>query len=88
MLDESDLKLHDDVLFRAVGEEGVVVDQRGPTVLVVNAVALRVLELLRGGVVVSEIAHHLAEEFDAEKKHITLDVEVFLEQLKERGLLH
>jgi hypothetical protein len=81
------LELDADILFRAVGDDGVVVDQRGPTVMVVNAVALRVLELIREGAVASAFAARLAEEFDAEPGRIAADVEQFLDELKNRAML-
>lgn len=88
MMHDGRYELDADILFRAVGEEGVVVDQRGPSVLVVNAVALRVLELLRGGASETAIAAQLADEFDAEPQQIAADVRQFLDELKTRAMLH
>lgn len=81
------LGLDADILFRAVGEDGVIVDQRGPSVMVVNAVALRILELIKANVTVSAIPVHLAEEFDAEPERIAADVAQFLDELKNRAML-
>lgn len=81
-------QLDADILFRAVGDEGVVVDQRGPSVLVVNAVALRMLELLRAQFSVSAMVMQLAEEFDAGEERIAADVGEFLRELQQRGMLH
>jgi hypothetical protein len=87
MIVDERLELDADILFRAVGEEGVVVDQRGPSVLVVNAAALRILELIRNGTSEAAIAAQLTDEFDAEPQRIAADVELFLNELKTRAIL-
>lgn len=81
-------ELDADILFRAVGDEGVVVDQREPTVLVVNAVALRVLELIRDKASKAAMIAKLAEEFDAAPERIEVDLTQFLLELQSRNMLH
>lgn len=88
MLNDECLKLDADVMFRAVGSEGVVVDQRGPSVLVVNAVALRILELIRDRASNATIVTTLCGEFDAGAERIAEDVAIFLAELKKRAILH
>lgn len=88
MTDEKQLELDEDILFRGVGGEGVVVDQRRSSVMVVNPVALRILELLREGLTVSAISNRLADEFDAEPLRIAADVALFIEELKRRDIVH
>jgi hypothetical protein len=88
MASDEQYNLDADVLFRAVGSEGVVVDQRVPAVLVVNAVALRVLEMLRANTGKAALIAALAEEFDAAPERIETDVEQFLAELKKREMLH
>lgn len=82
------LTLDADILFRAVGDEGVVVDQRSSSVLVVNAVALRILELLREGLSAVAISARLADEFDAQPHSISTDVQTFLAELRRRRMIH
>ena len=88
MPENGPLELDADIRFRAVGEEGVVVDQRSSSVLVVNAVALRVMELLREGFSAGAISKRLADEFDAEPQTISDDVGRFLDELRRRRLVH
>ncbi|MGR8933047.1 MAG: PqqD family protein [Gammaproteobacteria bacterium] len=88
MLKDEHFRLDADILFRAVGNEGVVVDQRGPSVLVVNAVALRILELIRDSVSTAVIVSTLCCEFDAGPERIEEDVAIFLDELKKRAILH
>lgn len=88
MLNDERLRLDADVMFRAVGSEGVVVDQRGPTVLVVNAVALRILELIRDNASTATIVTKLSGEFDAGTERIAKDVAEFLDELKKRAMLY
>lgn len=77
-------RLDADILFRAVGEDGVLVDQRSASVLVVNAVGLRILELLRQGLSDHAIFAQLSEEFDAELQTISADGQKFLDELRQR----
>ena len=80
------IALDDNILFRRVAGEGVVVDQRRAEVMVVNEVGLRVLELLRDKVSVEEIIAKVTAEFDAEPETVEADVLRFIDQITERGM--
>lgn len=80
------IALDDNILFRRVAGEGVVVDQRRAEVMVVNEVGLRVLELLREQVSVEQIIAKVTAEFDAEPETVEADVLRFIDQITERGM--
>jgi PqqD family protein of HPr-rel-A system len=80
-------ELHHDVVFRPVGEEGVVIDQRKPEVIVVNALGLRVLQLLKEDISLAGLLKSLEDEYEAPAEEIRADVARFLDELRERGML-
>ena len=84
---DDSLGLHPDVVFRAVGDEGVVVDQRRPEVMVVNRLALRVLQLIRETGSRSAVLAALESEYPVEPAVIEADMDGFLDDLRRRGLI-
>jgi hypothetical protein len=80
------IALDDNILFRRVAGEGVVVDQRRAEVMVVNEVGLRVLELIREKLSVEQIIAAVNAEFDAEPETVEADVLRFIDQITERGM--
>ena len=88
MAPQSDtLVLHPDILFRAVDDEGVVVDQRQPEVMVVNAQAVEILELIRQTGSRNAVLNELQQKYDADRAVITADLDVFLSELRTRQML-
>lgn len=84
---DDSLVLHPDVVFRAVGDEGVVVDQRRPEVMVVNHLALRVLQLIRETGSRAAVLATLESEYPVEPTIIAADMDHFLADLHGRGLI-
>jgi hypothetical protein len=83
-----DLLLNPRVRFRAVGDEGVVVQIENSEVIVVNEVGLRILGLLREGVVaVPEIADKLHQEYQAPVEQLQSDVVHYAAQLRRHNIL-
>lgn len=81
------ISLHPDVRFRAVPPEGVLVNQRNAEVLVVNDLGLRVVQLLQNTDNKEQILRQLEREYDAGADTIAADVDTFLADLGDRGLL-
>lgn len=80
------IALDENILFRRVLDEGVVVDQRKAQVLVVNEVAVRILELIRETCPVEKIVSTLMSEYDASESEIKADVVRFLKQLEDNQM--
>lgn len=76
-----------DVRYRVLGEEAVVVRQDDAEVLVVNEVGARILDLSDGETSVGVIAACLREEFEAPPDLIEADVERFVTELRDAGVL-
>jgi hypothetical protein len=79
---------HPDTAFRAVGDEGGLVVIPGRAVVkVLNPVAIKVYSLLDGTRTAEEIADAVAEEFEADRAEVLRDIEAFLGELREQGML-
>ena len=77
----------DDVRFRTVLEEGVVVRQDAAEVLVLNEVGARILELIDGNLEVEGIYHRLLQEFAVPEDDLRRDLDAFLADLREARVI-
>jgi len=76
-----------DVRFRAVGGEGVVVRQDAAEVMVLNGVAVRVLELLDGVRSVTVLLDDLEREYEVERADLEREVTAYLGELLDAGVI-
>jgi hypothetical protein len=76
-----------DVRFRTVLDEGVVVRSEAAEILVLNGVGTRILELVDGERTMQEIAGALYAEFEVEESELRLDLESFVRELDDAGIL-
>lgn len=84
---EAVLALRQDVRFRRVADEGVVLVQEDGRVLGVNDSGARVLELMDGRRTLREIVDVLEREVAAERTAIEADVAAFVARLREARAL-
>jgi hypothetical protein len=77
----------DDMSWRAVESEIVVLDQRDSTYLAVNRAGSVLWPLLAEGATRSELAAELVERFGIDQVRAEADVDAFLEFLAGRDLL-
>jgi len=77
----------DDLRFRVLDGEAVVLLQRSAEALGLDAVGSRILELCDGTRPLSAIVDLLEAEFDVERERLAADVERFAGELVEAGLL-
>ena len=74
--------------YRSIGDEGgLVVIPRQSKVQVLNPVGIKVYSMLDGTHSREEIIHAVMEEFDVEKKTARADVDAFLDELANEGML-
>ena len=76
-----------DVRFRIVADEAVVVRQKDAEVIVLNEVGGRILELIEERLDHDVLAERLADEFDSSVEQLASDVDQFLAQLVEAGVI-
>lgn len=81
------LRRRSDVRFRVVAPEAVVIRQTVPEVLVLNAVAGRVLELCDGRTSLASLVDALVLECDVERAELERDVLGFAQELLEAQLV-
>jgi hypothetical protein len=84
---DSRFRLREDVRFRVVGQEAVVVRQEAAEVIALNQVGARVLELLSDTKGIDEIVDTLIREYDVERSTLERDVEGFVGEIVEAGIL-
>lgn len=85
--DEAVLRRADDVRFRAVDDETVVIRQEAAEALVLNEVAGRILELVDGRNTVGDVVDRLLEEYEVSPASLTEDVHTYLRELLEAGVV-
>jgi len=81
------LRRVDDVRFRAVGDETVVIRQEAAEALVLNEVAGRLLDLIDGKRTIADLVDRLLEEYEVAPGDVVGDVKEYLEELVETGIV-
>jgi hypothetical protein len=76
-----------EVVYRRLGEAGVLVHLETNHVFEINATGLRVWELVQEGRSVSGIVDALTREFQIDQASARTDVDQLLDELLARGLL-
>jgi hypothetical protein len=84
---EAVFRRKDDVRFRIIAPEAIVVRQSGPEVLVLNEVGARILERIDSGENMVTLVAGLAEEYEVEPKRLESDVAAFIEELAAGGVI-
>ena len=88
MLDRSlVLKRREDVRYRIVGDEAVVIRQNAAEVLALNDVGARVLELIDAGTTMGGLVDTMFEEYDVAREDLARDVVGFVESIREAGIV-
>jgi hypothetical protein len=80
-------RTREDVRFRMVAPEAVVVRQSGPEVLVLNGVGARILEGVAAGQPLATLLAGLAEEYEVAPATLESDVTAFLDELTACGVI-
>ena len=83
----SDPRITEGIIFKAVGEEMVLLDLQRGVYYGLDAVGARVWELLSQEVPPADIAERIAGEYDVERATVERDIAALLEQLLEKGLI-
>jgi coenzyme PQQ biosynthesis protein PqqD len=79
--------LGDDIRFRLIDGEAVVVRQNEGEILVLNGVGSRILQLIDGERSIQAIVDQLAEEYEVEPVVLEGDVLDFSESLRKSGII-
>lgn len=78
---------NEDLAFRVLAGEAVLIHARNREVHVLNETATRVWDLLAEPLTVADLCQRLMAEFEPEDNTLEQDLQSFIEQLKEKGLI-
>lgn len=81
------LKHKDDIRFRIVGDEAVVVRQNAAEVLALNDVGARVLELIDATKTLAQVIDAMSSEYDVAPDDLERDVEKFVAAIRDAGIV-
>jgi hypothetical protein len=81
------LKHRDDVRYRVVGDEAVVVRQQAAEVIALNDVGARVLELIDASRSVRQLIETMSSEYDVDHDELARDVESFVTAIHDAGIV-
>lgn len=82
------ISLNPRVRFRAVGEQGVVVQTNTAQVMVLNETGLRILSLIKAGVSSErELAYSIAQEYGISSTEAMRDVAAYLTELHQQDII-
>jgi hypothetical protein len=84
---QAPLLIKDDVRYRAIAEEGLVLRQDAGEMLVVNGVGMRVLELIGVSPSLSQLLFTLEQEYAVDPAVLREDAMRYLEELRQAGVL-
>jgi hypothetical protein len=83
----STIRLNENVVFRSIDGEGVLIDPAGGSYFGLGSVGTRVWSLLREQRSLPEIVEALTLEFECSERQCAGDLLEFLEELAGRGLV-
>lgn len=81
------LARNEDVAWRGVADEGLLVDPRTGRVYPMEPVAFRLWQMSDGALPLSQIIETLLEEFDVPKETLEADIHSFVQELRAHDLL-
>lgn len=87
LADDRVFKRNDDVRYRIIDGEAVVIRQGAAEVLGLNEVGARLLDRVDGTASVRELVDALSSEFDADRSQVERDVDAFLKELLSAGVI-
>ena len=81
------ISLTDQVRFRAVGEDGVLVHLESGRVIVVNEVGLHIVQQLSESRTRADLTSYVVSEFEISTKQAEIDLDAFLVELDQEQIL-
>lgn len=84
---DSVLKHKDDIRYRVVGEEAVVIRQNAAEVLAINDVGARILALIDAKSTVGQLIETMSSEYDVDREVLTQDIENFVAAMHDAGIV-
>lgn len=87
MLPDRVLQISDQVVYKPVGEELVLLDFQTGMYFGLDPVAVRIWQLIAAHQPLGEIADTLLAEYDVAREALEKDIDALVEELERRGLV-
>ena len=87
MLPDRVVEISDQVVYKPVGEELVLLDFQTGMYFGLDPVAVRIWQLIAAHQPLGEIADTLVAEYDVTREALEKDIDTLLEELERRGLV-
>jgi len=87
MRGERVVRIAEQVIFRPVGDELVLLDSRSGTYYGLDPTGVRVWQLIAEGISLGVIVETMLGEFDVTRERLEADVEALIAELEKRGLV-
>ncbi len=84
---ETQVVLSQEIAVADLGDEAVILDPTSGTYFGLNEVAARILALAGEPTTVGQIVDRLLDEFDVERSVLSSDVDTFVQDLADRGMI-
>lgn len=84
---ETQVVLSQEIAVADLGDEAVILDPTSGTYFGLNEVAARILALAGEPTTVGQIVDRLLDEFDVERNVLSADVDTFVRDLANRGMI-
>ena len=84
---ETQVVLSQEIAVADLGDEAVILDPTSGTYFGLNEVAARILALAGEPTTVGQIVDRLLDEFDVERSVLSADVDTFVRDLADRGMI-
>jgi hypothetical protein len=83
----SGFRFRRDVVWRKIGNRGVVVQTKKAKILVLNETAADVLHFVEKGLNEEEIVKEMTKIYSGDRKRMRKEIEVFIRELLDRGVI-
>ena len=89
MIDDKEVwQLDEQVRYRRLFDEGVLIHQKQAEALVMNDTAMAFLELCDGQRSAGEIISEMTQQYDVGHDELVEDMKVFIKELIQTGIIH
>ena len=87
MLRDRVIEISDQVIFKPVGDEMVLLDFRSGMYYGLDPIGVRIWQLLAEHEPLGKVADTMSEEYDVTREELERDIDALIEELERRGLI-
>ena len=87
MLPDRMIEISDQVIFKPVGDEMVLLDFRSGMYYGLDPIGVRIWQLLAEHEPLGNVADRMSAEYDVTREELERDIDALIEELERRGLI-